>query len=384
MNGFAISPYRLGLCFLVLAVVLWNTCSVFVQFIYDSIPDELDSPFVFAFLGATSFLFFVPLHFCGFQWLPSSVGEQARNGDNKDHTIKHGVHHDKHAGSLLYTTKTNYSSLSSTTSHQNCELTELEHQTDELSQQPSQQSPLPWNFFQHLVVGAKVEPCWFAANWCFLIALQKTSLASASVLTSTNGVFCFVLAVLVRVERFTCWKLAGCLLALLGTTLTAYHDYSSSEINEPTSEPQESLQGDIYALLSGLAYASYALQVRIECPRDESLYSADLLLGCVGLTVQVALLPVALWTIPNMIQLTWTGASAVKASTILYYFALFLLRGFLDCFLSQYFCFRAIVLTGDATVVSVGLGLIVPIGFLTDLLILQTLMSSRPPRCWVP
>ena len=272
----------------------------------------------------------------------------------------------------LPTRNTHDSSLSSTTSYQNCELTELEQQTAESSRQASQQSPLPWNYSQHLVVGAKIAPCWFAANWWFNIALQKTSLASASVLTSTNGVFCFVLAVLVRVERFTCWKLAGCLLALLGTTLTAYHDSSSSETDESSSGPQESLQGDIYALLSGLAYASYALQARIECPQDESLYSVGLLLGCVGLTVQVALLPVALWTIPNIIQLTLAGASAVTASTILYFVALLLLRGFLDYVLSEYLCFRAIVLTGDATVVSVGLGLIVPMGFLTDLLILQT------------
>ncbi|KAL7571405.1 hypothetical protein ACA910_007710 [Epithemia clementina (nom. ined.)] len=268
---------------------------------------------------------------------------------------------------------------------------------------------LPWTFRQHLWTAAKIAPAWFAANYWFNVALQKTTLASASVLTSTNGIFCLLLAVAMRVERFTYWKLVGCLLALSGTALTAYHDSitnnnsivaSSSgsledDVNDATqssssSPQQDSLAGDVYALLSGLAYAVYALQARLLCPQDESLYSMELLLGCVGIMVQVGLFPVAVWNAvgPCMgmadgtTTMTTTSTSTATSSsldswtenpatttTFLTLLSLLWLRGLLDYVVSQYLCLRAIVLTGDATLVSVGLGLIVPIGFLTDWLL---------------
>jgi len=210
----------------------------------------------------------------------------------------------------------------------------------------------------------------YLADWAFNAALASTSIASSTVLVTTSNVFVFVLAVMVGDETFQMIKLAGVLLALLGTALTAVHDLGHYEEENISDDPTcvggahcgRVLWGDTLSVIAAACYAGYAVQVRVLCPQNEELYSMQLLLGYIGLVCVVPLFPFAVyqWT---QIEVTW---AAVYMS---------LLKGFLDFVVTDYLMFRAVILT-NATIATVGLGLTVPLAFVADLVMDKNNVAS--------
>jgi hypothetical protein len=111
--------------------------------------------------------------------------------------------------------------------------------------------------------------------------------------------------------------------------------------------------GDVLGLISAAGYGMYAVQTRLYCPHDENLYSMQLLLGYIGLICMVGLSPIALWQ--------WT--TVPLSCTV---FGFLAIKGLFDNVLSDYLWLRAVILT-SATVATVGLGLTIPLAFLSDL-----------------
>lgn len=225
-----------------------------------------------------------------------------------------------------------------------------------------------WNHSKHMFVAMHIAPVLFIANWLFSASLQATSVVSATVLVSTSCLFVFVLAVLVKEETFNIFKLLGCLLGILGSVLTARHDFtvqddyqlydeiSDEKIQCTTADCDYNLWGDTLAVLAAVAFASYAVQVRLLCPVDEEIYSMVLLLGYIGLFITIPLLPLAIVLLLRVENLSY--------ETIL----LILLRGLFDYCISEYLHFRSVVLT-NATIATVGLGLTIPMAFIADFII---------------
>jgi solute carrier family 35, member F5 len=185
---------------------------------------------------------------------------------------------------------------------------------------------------------------------------------------STSSVFVFVLAVMAGDETYTHVKLLGVMLGIMGTALTAFHDLAHHDDDDEGEACANGcdyvLWGDSLSLVAAVAYASYAVQVRVLCPRNEDLYSMILLLGYIGLVIMVPLAPVALYLL-TQVQMT---------STV---FWLVVVRGLLDYVLSEYLHFRAVVLT-NATTATVGLGLTIPFAFFADWLMDKANVASIP------
>jgi solute carrier family 35, member F5 len=106
----------------------------------------------------------------------------------------------------------------------------------------------------------------FLADYAFNRALGSTSIASCTVLVSTQSVFVFLFAVLAKVEKFFWIKLFGVVLGIAGTALTAWQDISNDETD---SDGKSALLGDVCAILAAVGYATYTVQVRLLCPQDE-------------------------------------------------------------------------------------------------------------------
>jgi solute carrier family 35 protein F5 len=224
---------------------------------------------------------------------------------------------------------------------------------------------------------------WFIANWSYNASLAYTSISSSTVLASTSSLFTFVFAVACRDEHFSILTLCGVLLGVLGSILTGIHDYegkddpfhnhnnnSTDNADNNTSTrvllfqdhysivappPIVLLMGDFLSLLSAIGYAVQVMLIRVLCPRDETRMSMQLLLGYVGLINAVLLSPVALYQL-------WQKSSSSLNWTI---FGCLVLKGLLDNVLSDYLWARAVVLT-TATVATVGLGLTIPLAFVSD------------------
>lgn len=111
----------------------------------------------------------------------------------------------------------------------------------------------------------------FLADWAFNNALRGTSVASCTVIVSSQNVVVFLLAVLTKLEKF-CWiKLGGVLISMLGIALTAVHD-TSDENTEELVDYANAVYGDIFAVAAAICYGVYTVQVKLFCPQNEELY----------------------------------------------------------------------------------------------------------------
>ena len=157
--------------------------------------------------------------------------------------------------------------------------------------------------------------------------------------------------------------------------------------------------GDCLGLLSAVGYGLYAAMVRVLCPQDESLMSMELFLGFVGLCNAIVLSPIAIYEIIKSFQFEEDGNDTInltpnktsslsieydnegnfegmmtssESSSHLTWFVLGLLvvKGLLDNVLSDYLWARAVILT-SATVATVGLGLTIPLAFLSDIVLMH-------------
>jgi solute carrier family 35, member F5 len=259
---------------------------------------------------------------------------------------------------------------------------------------------LPWTTRQHVMTALQIAPIWFLANWSYNASLAYTSITSSTVLASTGSVFTFIFAVWSGDEVFNSLKLCGVLLGVLGCLLTAWHDASSNSSssssltcvnatqlfcndtsstaiintangtsgassNNNNNNNNLSLLGDCLGLLSAVGYGMYAVQTRVLCPHNEDLYSMELLLGFIGLINAIALSPVAIYSYFHLTKHNDHGDSSNNGLTWVVLGCL-VLKGLLDNALSDYLWLRGVILT-SATVATVGLGLTIPLAFLSDL-----------------
>ena len=283
-------------------------------------------------------------------------------------------------------------------------------------QPPSQVTQTYWTQQQHMLAALYIGPVWFLANWTYNASLQQTSITSSTVLASTGSLFTFLFAILARDESFGWIKLIGVLLGVLGSCATALSDapYSFSGENDgvnnntndnidnstsasgdddgtlgqhglflvrylmtggedgvdpqqggghiPTTTPEHPLWGDLLGLFSAVGYGGYAVQTRVLCPHDESLYSMQLILGYIGLLSLIVLSPVA-------IAIWFTSSSSSSQGALFqsgWVLGAIILKGLLDNVLSDFLWLRAVILT-NATVATVGLGMTIPLAFLSDI-----------------
>ena len=261
-------------------------------------------------------------------------------------------------------------------------------------QQQQQQQPFSpcWTHSDHFLAAAKIAPVWFLANWTYNTSLAYTSITSSTVLASTGSLFTFGFAVCTYDEQFRWIKLGGVLMGMMGCVLTTMGDTTNASENndddndnnlhwrrlflilsstqQSSSSSLSSLLGDGLGLLSAVGYGAYAVQTRLLCPRDERLYSMQILLGYIGVICMIGLSPLALY------QVCWSSSSSSKQLTWVV-FGFLVVKGIFDNVISDYLWLRAVVLT-NATVATVGLGLTIPLAFLSDIFVTDSNVISGP------
>ena len=364
-----------------------------VQFLYTD--QNFDSPFLLTYIGTSLFVLLLPSrmiwerrHVC----TCTSVQDEAETIPwRTSHAYEH-VPSTSEAVSLENVQMDQRGSSDSFDDNNDDDKSSHDPQWDQ--QQHAEESSV-WSHEQHFKVALQIAPVWFVANWAYNASLAYTSITSSTVLASTGSLFTFLFAVLYGDETFTCFKLAGVLLGVSGSILTGLHDASS--LSEGTNDDALSqtinatlttaghvgmphhitptnndawqghaLWGDALGLLSAVGYGAYAVMIRIKCPRDERLMSMQLLLGYIGLFNACLLSPIAIRV------LVWpsSGSGSDAVTTTVHgltwvVFGYLVAKGLLDNVLSDYLWARAVVLT-SATVATVGLGLTIPLAFVSD------------------
>lgn len=337
--------YLLGLFFIFLVAWIWAASSMLAQFLFTDVPDVI-SPFFMTYIGVALFAMLLPLKNMTDRYYARGIDEPCTPVpiDTTKTEFEIATPYYKIAAAGLPEEADNQTSKSSFASD-----------GDKSSQLLNKREEAIWTHTQHFWAAAPVAPVWFVANWAYNAALGDTSIASSTVLASMCSVFSLALAVAVGDEKLSCNKVLGCTLGISGTLLTALHDFNThdGEADACAEECKMALRGDLLALFAAFGFSINAVQLRVICPKNEDLYSMQLLLGYVGLVNFVVLSPYAFYHLAGELDMT------------LFVFGLVLVRGLFDYVISDFLHFRAVVLT-NATVASVGLGLTIPMAFFAD------------------
>ncbi|KAJ3748240.1 hypothetical protein EV360DRAFT_97753 [Lentinula raphanica] len=129
---------------------------------------------------------------------------------------------------------------------------------------------------------------WFAANWTLNASLDYTSVASATILSSTSGLFTLGLGRIFKVETFTLAKIGAVCISFLGVILVALSDstQTSTESDNLVSTfmliSTRHALGDFLAVFSAVFYAFYVILLKVRI-RSESRIDMKLFFGFVGL-----------------------------------------------------------------------------------------------------
>ncbi|EDR15641.1 uncharacterized protein LACBIDRAFT_181179 [Laccaria bicolor S238N-H82] len=144
---------------------------------------------------------------------------------------------------------------------------------------------------------------WFVANWTVNASLDYTSVASATVLSSTSGFFTLGIGRLFRVEKLTIIKVAAVFTSFTGVVLVSLSDSKSSQqpsgpasrssLHQVTHRLPHPILGDTLALISALFYALYVILLKVRI-KSESRVDMQLFFGFVGLFSVVMCWPVGL------------------------------------------------------------------------------------------
>lgn len=193
---------------------------------------------------------------------------------------------------------------------------------------------------------------WFAANYASNLALSLTSVSSATILSSTSGLWTLILGRLLHGTRVDYFKLAAVLLSLAGVVIVSLDDHREAQ--------PRTLPGDIAALLSALFYALYSLLLSKLPPSA----SPVLFLGFVGLWNAGLLWPAF---IPLHILDLEPFPTHLSNKAI----AELLLNGLVGTALSDLLWLLAVLLT-TPLIVTVGLSLTIPLAILGDSLLKST------------
>jgi len=347
-----LSSYALGLVFIILVAIIWSIASVVVQYLYRD--QSFDAPFLLTYIGTSLFVVQLPLHWIYKRW----VKWRSNSSDNR--IYENISSREEDSSSRTDEGEESYQNVHSS------ETNERIYNGNGI-REPGE-SDHHWTEKDHMIAGAKLAPFWFISNFAYNASLQHTSITSSTVLVNTGSLFTFLIALLMRDERFSCWKLVGVLFGILGCVVTGLHDARNrgdgyngrmrslfADINYNDTDDDNHILGDILSVISAAFYGIYAVMVRLLCPKDESLMSMQLFFGYVGLWNMLALFPVALYQVKI--------AQSVTLSR--WVFGCLVVNGLFNSVISDYLWARSVVLT-SATVASVGLGLTIPLAFVSD------------------
>jgi solute carrier family 35 protein F5 len=107
---------------------------------------------------------------------------------------------------------------------------------------------------------------WFAANYFVSACLEYTTVASATILTSTSSIWTLLIGTIWGVEHFTIKKLGGVLVSLAGIILISSVDMSGETDKNRGSFPHKTMKeiavGDAMAFFSAALYGLYAVVMK--------------------------------------------------------------------------------------------------------------------------
>ncbi|KAK1754769.1 hypothetical protein QBC47DRAFT_225792 [Echria macrotheca] len=203
---------------------------------------------------------------------------------------------------------------------------------------------------------------WFVANYFASACLEYTSVGSATILTSTSGIWTLITCALWKVEVFTLRKLVGVVASLAGVILISSVDLTGMSGGDQGSFPHKTTGeiaiGDAMAFFSSIIYGIYVTVMKRRVGNEDRV-DMPLFFGLVGL-LNVALL----W--PGFFILHWTGIETFELPPTGKIWTIVVVNS-IASFLSDMSWAYAMLLT-TPLVVTVGISLTIPLSLIGEMI----------------
>ncbi|KAJ3570249.1 hypothetical protein NP233_g4521 [Leucocoprinus birnbaumii] len=348
--------YAIGLLFLLAVVLLWTTSNFVTQNLF---VNGYEKPFLVTYLNTSAFAFYL---------IPYCVRRLWKRGEDNDSTSsRKGPDGTAEEYQPLATSEP--VDEGGVESHPGSSRVALvPPRTPDVQEE---QLP-PLNVRQTAELAFAFCLLWFIANWSVNAALDYTTVASTTILSSTSGFFTLGIGRVFRVERLTVTKYAAVILSFAGVLLVSLSDASHSKIPASpvpapspgapapttTKDVSQFLLGDLLALFSALFYALYVILLKVRI-KDEERIDMQLFFGFVGLFNVLALWPLGF-------ILHWTGVEKFELPTkAAEWYAIVVNMAI--TWSSDYLYVLAMLRT-TPLVVTVGISLTIPVAIVGDLM----------------
>lgn len=206
---------------------------------------------------------------------------------------------------------------------------------------------------------------WFLANYFAAACLEYTTVASATILTSTSSVFTLIFGSLFKVEKFTIRKLIGVLASLAGIIMISSIDLTGRSNDDehrgdfPEKDIGEVAIGNAMAFLSALFYGIYSVFMKSRLG-DETRVNMPIFFGLVG-SFNVLLM----W--PGFLILHFTGIERFAMPSTGFIWLIIASNSFAS--LIADLSWALAVLLTSPIVVTVGLSMTIPLSLFGEMIL---------------
>lgn len=330
------SNFRLGVVFLVIAIVSWLTGLELVNAVLKG--DNYHKPLFLAFLTGLCFLLNLLPEFLKASWWALRLCTSALRG-------KQGRAPQTESPLL------SFSDLNT---------------TDDMSCKDTSETPqgmaVPLTRKEVLSLAAQIAVVYFAYNSFVMLALEYTSASNQTILGSTTAMFTLFMGVSLGIDKFTSKKVICVVTSLIGVILISLGEKHASGSTDNKFAPKNPSLGNLLALLGAFAYGLYLIVMKVKCGMGNKTTDERLLFGWVGVFTFVLGLP--LLYVAHSLDIEKFELPNNNAALIM-----IVVNAVLSV-ISDYFTILAMLLTSPL-VTSLALTSSIPITILADFVILH-------------